>query len=73
MNLVELVERKQLKKPELLEKTIPDFHSGDTVRVHVSVVECRCLDWLHKCECTPRMFVKMADAIVANRDRKSVV
>jgi len=39
MKLVELVERQQLKKPELLEKTIPDFRPGDTVRVHVSVVE----------------------------------
>jgi large subunit ribosomal protein L19 len=33
------VERKQLKKQEVLDKTIPDFHPGDTVRVHVSVVE----------------------------------
>ena len=39
MNLVDLVEQQQLKQPEVLGKTMPDFHSGDTIRVHVSVVE----------------------------------
>lgn len=39
MKLVEFVERQQLKSPELLKKTIPDFRPGDTVRVHVNVVE----------------------------------
>lgn len=39
MNLVELVEKDQRKDEETLQKTIPDFRPGDTVRVHVSVVE----------------------------------
>lgn len=33
MNLIELVEQKQLKKD------LPDFMPGDTVRVHLKVVE----------------------------------
>lgn len=33
MNIIEVLEQEQLKKD------IPDFRSGDTVRVHVKVVE----------------------------------
>ncbi|HIE51393.1 MAG TPA: 50S ribosomal protein L19 [Armatimonadetes bacterium] len=38
-DLIRLVEQSQMKSEERHAQTIPDFRPGDTVRVHVNVIE----------------------------------